>query len=156
MRHTKVKFEEALKDFTFNQFYEVCKIFGVDVIDRNSVKEMTKEAMAAEEDLTKVGENLDLTKVKFRRDFDNMSEELCKIYHGYNRQNRRKIDSVVAKIVWGNKQARYLSEKKICEQYNAGVEAINSGNIKLNPDFSATKENEDEKISETNIAEDLS
>ena len=112
MRHTKVKFEEALKDFTFNQFYEVCKIFGVDVIDRNSVKEMTKEAMAAEEDLTKVGENLDLTKVKFRRDFDNMSEELCKIYHSYNRQNRRKIDSVVAKIVWGNKQARYFFRRR--------------------------------------------
>lgn len=153
MKHIKVKFEEALKDFTFSQFYEICKIFGVDVVDRSSVRTMTKEAMAAEEDLSKVGENLDLTKVKFRRDFDVMSEELCKVYHSYNRQNRRKIDTVVAKIAWGNKQAKYLSEKRIREQYNAGVEALNSGEVDLNPDLNTVSEIEDTK---TKMKENLS
>lgn len=153
MKHTKVKFEDALKEFTFSQFYEVCKIFGVDVVDRNSVKAMTKETMAAEEDLSKVGENLDLTKVKFRRDFDNMSEELCKVYHSYNRQNRRKIDTIVAKIIWGNKQAKYLSEKRIREQYNAGVEVLNSGEAKLNSDFNTVSEIEN---TETKMKEILS
>lgn len=114
MKHNKIKFEDAIKEFTFAQFYEICKIFEVEVADRDSIK---AAALEATQNKTKV----DMSKVKFRRDFDKMSEELCEKYHSYGRQNRRNIDRIVAKIVWGNKQAHYLANEKVKSQYEEGL-----------------------------------
>lgn len=114
MKHKIVKFEDAIKEFTFSQFYEICKIFEVEVVDRDSIRQATLEA-------TQNKTQVDMSKVKFRRDFDEMGEELCKKYHSYGRENRRKIDRIVAKIVWGNKQADRLAKEKVISQYDEGL-----------------------------------
>ena len=113
----KVKFEDAIKEFNFNQFYEICKIFGIDVVDRNSFDQIMADAK--EQNI-----NPDLSKVKMRRDFDKMEEELVKYYNSLPRRNRRQIDPIIAKIVWGNKKANQIAEtlkENIVSDYNAAV-----------------------------------
>lgn len=113
----KVKFEDAIKEFNFSQFYEICKIFGIDVVDRESFAQIMNEAK--EQNV-----NPDLSKVKMRRDFDKMEEELIEYYNSLPRRNRRQIDPIIAKIVWGNKKAKQVAEtlkENIVSDYNAAV-----------------------------------
>lgn len=111
-----VKFENAVGQLEFAQFYQVCKIFGVEVVDKESIAKAAKATLDTE------GQpQLDLGEVKYRRDFDKMTEELIEKYHSFDRRNRRKIDRVVAKIIWGNKQARHITEEQIKQSYAAGV-----------------------------------
>lgn len=137
-------FEEAVKEFNFNQFYEVCKIFGIDVVDREVWNQLTAEAKEN-------GTEIDLSKVKMRRDFDVMTEELVNAYKSLPRRNRRKIDPIVAKIVWGNRQARHISEKRIVEQYNEGL--ANLGNIEESQLDMNVQNNSIELDNEVNIEE---
>jgi hypothetical protein len=115
-KHQIVKFEEAIKQLEFNQFYELCKIFEIEVVDKKSIKEMREDLVGGDSNAA-----TDFSKIKFRRDFDKLSEELIEKYHSYPRQNRRQIDRIIAKIVWANKQARYLTKEKIVDTYTAGV-----------------------------------
>jgi hypothetical protein len=113
----KVKFEDVVKLFNFNQFYEICKIFGIDVVDKESFAQIMADAK--EQNI-----NPDLSKVKMRRDFDKMEEELVKYYNNLPRRNRRQIDPIIAKIVWGNKKANQIAEtlkEGIVSDYNAAV-----------------------------------
>ena len=114
MRYKKIAFEEAVKEFNFNQFYEVCKIFGVDIVDRVEFDKLMEEAKEN-------GTDLDVSRVKMRRDFDKMTEELIEVYNSFPRRNRRQIDPIVAKIVWGNKRARNIVNDNLVNTYNAAV-----------------------------------
>lgn len=138
-------FEEAVKEFNFSQFYEVCKIFGVDVVDRNVWNQLAAEAREN-------GTEIDLSKVKMRRDFDEMTEELVKNYKSLPRRNRRQIDPIVAKIIWGNRQAKHITENKIMEQYNEGLEMLN--NLNGEAAIELDSEVEVENIVEENSTED--
>ena len=120
-KYRNMPFEEAVKEFNFNQFYEVCKIFGVDVVDRTVWNQLAAEAKEN-------GTEIDLTKVKMRRDFDKMTEELVENYKALPRRNRRQIDPIIAKIIWGNRQAKHITENKIKEQYNEGLEILENLN----------------------------
>ena len=115
-----VKFEDAVAQLEFSQFYEICKIFGVEVVDRESITAAAKEIAASDKPL----EASDIGNVKFRRDFDKMTLELVEKYRSFGRPQRRKIDRIVAKIVWGNKQARHLTEEQIKQSYTAGLANI--------------------------------
>ena len=135
-------FEEAVKEFNFNQFYEVCKIFNVDVVDRTVWNQLAAEAREN-------GTEIDLSKVKMRRDFDKMTEEVVQSYKSLPRRNRRKIDPIVAKIIWGNRQAKHITENKIMEQYNEGLEMLNN----LNGEAAIELNNE---VEVENVVEDTS
>ena len=117
MGNVKQKFEELVKEFTFEQFYELCKIFEVDIVDRQSVKEATLEAL-------KNKEKVDLSEVKMRRDFDNMTNELVASYYGHNRQFRRKADQIINKVIKANRTAKKLRNEYLIKQYNAGIDNI--------------------------------
>lgn len=117
MGNVKQKFEELVKEFTFEQFYELCKIFDVDIVDRESVKEATLEAL-------KNKEKVDLSGVKMRRDFDNMTNELVESYYGHNRQFRRQADQIINKVVKANRTAKKLQDEYLVKQYNAGIDNI--------------------------------
>lgn len=113
----KIKFEEAVKYFNFTQFYEICKIFDVDVVDKDEFKKLAAEAREQ-------GTAMDMSKVKMRRDFENMTNELIEVYNNLPRRNRRQIDPIIAKIVWGNKKANQIAEtlkESIVSDYNAAV-----------------------------------
>ena len=144
-KYRNIPFEEAIKEFNFNQFYEVCKIFGVDVVDRNVWNQLAAEAKEN-------GTEIDLTKVKMRRDFDKMTEEVINSYKSLPRRNRRQIDPIVAKIIWGNRQAKHITENKIMEQYNEGLEMLNSFNGEAAIELDS--EVEVENIVEENSTED--
>ena len=111
------KFEDLVKEFTFEQFYELCRIFDIDVVDRQSVKEIALEA-------TKNNEKLDFSKVKMRRDFDNMTNELVKAYYGHNRNFRRQADKVIEKVVRANRQAKAIAVSTLEKNYNAAIDKI--------------------------------
>lgn len=116
-RKAKISFNEAVKHFTFEQFYEICKIFGINVLDKEEFKRVVNEAKEKKE-------QINVSDIHFRRDFDVMTEELIEKYNAMSRKNRRQIDPIVAKIVWANKQAQYLTEQKIKEEYDAGIEVL--------------------------------
>lgn len=111
------KFEDLVKEFTFEQFYELCRIFDIDVVDRQSVKEIALEA-------TKNNEKLDFSKVKMRRDFDNMTNELVKAYYSNNRNFRRQADKVIEKVVRANRQAKAIAVSTLEKKYNAAIDKI--------------------------------
>lgn len=121
-RYEKVKFEDAVKQFNFNQFYEICKIFHVNVIDKENFSKLSDEAKAE-------NKQLDLSKVKMRRDFDKMTEELIEAYHSLPRRNRRQIDPIIAKIVWGNKKANKITTDRIVDTYNAGLANLEDNEV---------------------------
>lgn len=113
----KIKFEDAIEHFNFTQFYEICKIFGIDVVDREVYNQLAAEAREK-------GTSIDISKIKMRRDFDKMTEELIDYYNSLPRRNRRQIDPIVAKIVWGNKRANQIATDRITEQYNAAASQV--------------------------------
>jgi hypothetical protein len=113
-KNEKIRFEDAVKFFNFSQFYEICKIFGVDVVDREVFDVMAAEAKEQ-------GKDMDLSKVKMRRDFEVMTNELIAAYNKLPRRNRRQIDPIISKIVWGNKRANQISQDRIVETYNAAL-----------------------------------
>lgn len=133
MGNVKQRFEDLIKEFTFKQFYELCKIFDVDVVDRESVKEATLEAL-------KNKEKVDLSNVKMRRDFDNMTDELVKSYYGHNRQFRRQADQIIGKVIKANRTAKKLQNEYLVKQYNAGIENIDKAQ-QIHLDNLATIEN---------------
>ena len=116
-KNEKIRFEDAVKFFNFSQFYEICKIFGVDVVDREAFDVMAAEAKEQ-------GKGMDLSKVKMRRDFEVMTNELIAAYNKLPRHNRRQIDPIISKIVWGNKRANQISQDRIVETYNAALANI--------------------------------
>lgn len=123
MKYQKVDFSEAVKEFELHQFIQFCEFFGVDVIERESVK----TALAAvgqdnEKDAVKEA----FSGAKARRDFEQMSEELVEKYKAAGRPMRRKIDRIVAKICWGNRQARKIQRDRLVEQQRAAIEQKNS------------------------------
>lgn len=118
----KISFEDAIKEFNFNQFYEICKIFHIDVVDREVFGQLAAEAR-------ETGNEIDLSKVKMRRDFDKMTKELIKEYNKLPRRNRRQIDPIIAKIVWGNRQAQKIGNARIVEQYNEGVKLFETNEL---------------------------
>lgn len=133
MGKVKQKFEDLIKEFTFEQFYELCKIFNVDIVDRESVKEATLEAL-------KNKEKVDLSNVKMRRDFDNMTNELVTSYYGHNRQFRRQADQIIEKVIKANRTAKKLQNEYLVKQYNAGIENIDKAQ-QIHLDNLATIEN---------------
>ena len=134
----KIKFEEAVKYFNFTQFYEICKIFDVDVVDKDEFKKLAAEAREQ-------GTAMDMSKVKMRRDFENMTNELVEVYNKLPRRNRRQIDPIIAKIVWGNKRANDISIEKIEQTYAAAAEQV--GNLsELIKNQSLSEVSEDDKV----------
>lgn len=133
MSKVKQKFEDLIKEFTFEQFYELCKIFNVDIVDRESVKEATLEAL-------KNKEKVDLGNVKMRRDFDNMTNELVASYYGHNRQFRRQADQIIERVIKANRTAKKLQNEYLVKQYNAGIENIDKAQ-QIHLDNLATIEN---------------
>ena len=113
----KMKFENVLKEFNFEQFYELCRIFEVDVVDRQSVREALKDA-------TNSNEKIDFSDVKMRRDFDNLEKELIEKYYGFNRAFRRQVDKIIEKVVKANRAAAKLQSKYLETQYKAGIEGL--------------------------------
>ena len=118
-KKTKLNFTEALKQLEFYQFCQVCNIFGVDIVERNSIKEMTQLAI---ED----NKELDLEKTKTRRDFDNMTNELIEKYNKYDRQTRRKFDKIMERVIKGNNRARAIEVDRLTRDYNEGVKNLDS------------------------------
>ena len=118
-KKTKLNFAEALKQLEFYQFCQVCNIFGVDIVERNSIKEMTQLAI---ED----NKELDLEKTKTRRDFDNMTNELIEKYNKYDRQTRRKFDKIMERVIKGNNRARAIEVDRLTRDYNEGVKNLDS------------------------------
>ena len=139
----KIKFEDAIEHFNFTQFYEICKIFGIDVVDREVYNQLAAEAKEK-------GTAIDISKIKMRRDFAKMSEELIAYYNSLPRKNRRQIDPIIAKIVWGNKQASKITTDRITEQYNAAASQVNEvvEHIKGNDNVELDNEIEDETSTE--------
>lgn len=133
MSKVKQKFEDLIKEFTFEQFYELCKIFNVDIVDRESVKKATLEAL-------KNKEKVDLSNVKMRRDFDRMTNELVVSYYGHNRQFRRQADQIIGKVIKANRTAKKLQDEYLVKQYNAGIENIDKAQ-QIHLDNLATIEN---------------
>ena len=108
-----IKFPEVIGELNYNQFIEVCRIFGVPVVDRESVKVET------EEDTKDIEKHL--KDAKMRRDFDVMIEELLKKYQESGRGNRRAIDRITTKIILANRTARKILNEKVVNEYDAGV-----------------------------------
>ena len=114
-----MKFENVLKEFNFEQFYELCRIFEIDIVDRQSVKDLTKEALSN-------NEAFDFSGVKLRRDFDNLEKELVKKYYGFNRAFRRKVDKIIEKVVKANRTVVKLGTQKLEKQYQAAIENLDN------------------------------
>jgi hypothetical protein len=106
--------EEAVKELEFKQFYEVCRIFGVEVVDKSvHLTEVDKEK-ATEADVAALA-TPDIGKIKMRRDFENMQAEIVANYKKLDRRNRRQIDRIMAKLIWGNRTARRIQMEKVRE-----------------------------------------
>lgn len=138
MKKIKVKidtnFKDLLGEFSFDQFYELCRIFEIDMVDRQSVRDIALEA-------TKSGEKMDFSQVKMRRDFDVMADELVAAYNKQNRAMRRKIDKIIETVVRANRQARTMQQKTLSEQYNAAIDKIEEVQQLHNSTINNTEEN---------------
>ena len=138
----KISFEDAIKEFNFTQFYEICKIFNVDVVDKEVFGQLAAEAR-------ETGNEIDISKVKMRRDFDRMTEELIEEYNKLPRRNRRQIDPIIGKIVWGNRQAQKIGNARIVEQYNEGIKLFETNElseVESNDSIELEKELNEDKI----------
>ena len=125
MRHEIVPMEEAVKELEFKQFYEVCRIFGVEIVDKSvHLTEVDKDGVT-EADLAALA-TPDLSKVKMRRDFENMQGEIVAAYRKLDRRNRRKIDRIMAKLIWGNRTARRIQMEKVRQDAIAAEQAKDS------------------------------
>lgn len=114
MRYEIVPMEEAVKELEFKQFYEVCRIFGVEVVDKSvHLTEVDKEKVT-EADVAALA-TPDIKKIKMRRDFENMQAEIVANYKKLDRRNRRQIDRIMAKLIWGNRTARRIQMEKVRE-----------------------------------------
>lgn len=120
MKHKVVKFEDALKELNWKQFFQLCNIFGIRWVE-------------------KVDESgqIDLKNIKVRRDFEKLTEELCAKYYGYNRKARRQMDRIIAKIRWGNARYKEAVDKTIGDIYAAGVENLDSVMADMEADMKA-------------------
>ena len=85
-------------------------------------------------------EKVDLSNVKMRRDFDNMTKELAASYYGHNRQFRRQADQIIGKVIKANRTAKKLQNEYLAKQYNAGIENIDKAQ-QIHLDNLATIEN---------------
>ena len=133
MRYPKIKFEQVIKELEFTQFYELCKILEVDVVDRKVFDEKMEEAK--ENNTT-----LDTAAIKMRRDFDKINEELIEKYNKLNRKTRRQLDPILSKIVWGNRQARKIGIENMKKKWSEAKENVGEviSNISENTDMAAT------------------
>ena len=114
MRYKIVPMEEAVKELEFKQFYEVCRIFGVEVVDKSvHLTEVDKENVTSA-DVAALA-TPDIGKIKMRRDFENMQAEIVANYKKLDRRNRRQIDRIMAKLIWGNRTARRIQMEKVRE-----------------------------------------
>lgn len=149
----KIKFEDAVKYFNFTQFYEICKIFNVDVVDKDEFKKLAAEAREQ-------GVAMDMSKVKMRRDFDNMTNELIEVYNNLPRRNRRQIDPIIAKIVWGNKRANEIGTDRIEQVYTTAASQVdNISELIKNQSLSEVSEDDevvlDEEINVDNVQNNI-
>ena len=149
----KIKFEDAVKFFNFTQFYEICKIFNVDVVDKDEFKKLAAEAREQ-------GTTIDMSKVKMRRDFENMTNELIAVYNNLPRRNRRQIDPIIAKIVWGNKRANEIGTDRIEQVYTTAASQVdNLSELIKNQSLSEVSEDDkvvlDEEINVDNVQDNV-
>ena len=140
----KIKFEDAVKHFNFTQFYEICKIFGVDVVDKDEFKKLAAEAREQ-------GTAMDMSKVKMRRDFDNMTNELIEVYNNLPRRNRRQIDPIIAKIVWGNKRANEIGTDRIEQTYAVAASQVDELSEMIKEKELSEVEDEDKVVLEEEL-----
>lgn len=109
----KIKFNEkisvidGLQELEFYQFLQVANFFGINIIDK-SESELENGS-------------IDPTKVKTRRDFDAISEEIKQAYLKLSRHSRRSIDRIFTKIILANRKARNLIREGEIKAYNAAA-----------------------------------
>lgn len=120
MGYKIVPMEEAVKELEFKQFYEVCRIFGVEIVDKTAHLTDVDMEKVTEADMAALA-NPDISKIKMRRDFENMQNEIVVAYKKLDRRNRRKIDRIMAKLIWGNRTARRIQMEKVKENYEAAA-----------------------------------
>lgn len=120
MGYKIVPMEEAVKELEFKQFYEVCRIFGVEIVDKTAHLTDVDMEKVTEADMAALA-NPDIGKIKMRRDFENMQNEIVAAYKKLDRRNRRKIDRIMAKLIWGNRTARRIQMEKVKENYEAAA-----------------------------------
>lgn len=132
MRYPKIEFEQVIKELEFTQFYELCKILEVDVVDRDVFNEGMEKAK-------ETNTSLDTAAIKMRRDFDKMIEELIEKYHKLNRKTRRQLDPILSKIVWGNRQARKIGIENMKKKWSEAKENVDEvvSHISENTDMAA-------------------
>lgn len=103
----KISVIDGLQELEFYQFLQVANFFGVNIIDKTETKSEDG--------------SIDPTKVKTRRDFDVMSEEIKQAYLKLSRHSRRSIDRIFTKIVLANRKARNLIREGEIKAYNAAA-----------------------------------
>lgn len=107
MRYKKVSIEELIPQLEPFQFLELCKICGVEVLDKAELRQgLGVEGEPNTETISKLEVKIDESHIKVRRDFDLMEQELIEAYHKFPRKTRRKMEYYFARIYWGNKTAR--------------------------------------------------
>lgn len=132
MKYPKIKFEQVIKELEFTQFYELCKILEVDVVDRDVFNEGMEKAK-------ETNSSLDTAAIKMRRDFDKINEELIEKYNKLNRKTRRQLDPILSKIVWGNRQARKIGIENMKKKWSEAKENVDEvvSHISENTDMAA-------------------
>ena len=132
MKYPKIKFEQVIKELEFTQFYELCKILEVDVVDREIFNEGMEKAK-------ETNSSLDTAAIKMRRDFDKINEELIEKYNKLNRKTRRQLDPILNKIVWGNRQARKIGIENMKKKWSEAKENVDEvvSHISENTDMAA-------------------
>lgn len=105
------KVENLAKDLEVYQFFEVCKYFEVSIfnLDKKTIKD-------------KDG------KVEFRKDFENMENEIAEKFKAMPRRQRRQVTKVIDKVVTANRKNRKKAveefKEKYKENYTAGAAII--------------------------------
>lgn len=117
----KISVIDGLGELEFYQFLQVANFFGINVIDKTESKSEDG--------------SIDPTKVKTRRDFDVMAEEIKQAYLKLSRHSRRSIDRIFTKIILANRKARKIIHEGQVKAYTAAaaqtdevIKAINQSN----------------------------
>lgn len=107
---SQIRLEEGLRELEFNQFLQVANFFGISLVDK------TQSSPIAEDG------SVDTSKVKMRRDFYNIADEIVDVYKNLPRHTRRSIDRIFSKIIRANRSARKIINKGQIEKYEKAKE----------------------------------
>lgn len=107
---TQIRLDEGLRELEFNQFLQVANFFGISLVDK------TESSPIAEDG------SVDTSKVKMRRDFDFIANEIIDAYRNLPRHTRRSIDRIFSKIIRANRSARKIINEGQTEKYEKAKE----------------------------------